>query len=82
MAIAGDTHAIPCRSIELRDGKVWSHTFTTNKPRELVERDIDRAARRLLAGEKYFQMYCSGDQFSQVQKRIDEILAEEKGTDG
>jgi hypothetical protein len=77
VAIAGDTHAIPSRPIHYRDGKVYSTRFTTNKPRELVEQDIDRAARRLLAGERGFQMHCSGDQFTRVRLRINEILAEQ-----
>lgn len=72
MAIAGDMNHIPAMPIRLGpDGLVERIMWTTNKPRSIVEQDIERAVQRLLAGET-FEMHCSG---SQVM-RINELLRE------
>lgn len=71
MAIAGDTHNIPARPVKLVNGRVFSHCFTTNKPREIVEQDIEQAALRLLNGEE-FELHCSGEQVIKIQKLLDE----------
>jgi len=75
MAIAGDTHNIPCRPIKLKEGKVITYNFVTNKPREIVEQDEERAARRLLAGER-FEMYCTALQIKRVQEIINRLIKE------
>ena len=69
MAIAGG--GIPSFPISLENGKVKAWTWATNKPAELVERDIDRAVERLLAGER-FQMWCSGPQVIRINERLRE----------
>ena len=80
MAIAGDTHNIPSRPIKLDGGRVVTIGMVTNKPRELVEQDIARAAQRLLAGET-FEMYCSGPQVWNVQAAVYDLLAEQEKQD-
>lgn len=70
MAIAGDMNHIPAMPISLgADGRVQRHATVTNKPRHLVEQNIERAVQRLLAGET-FEMHCSGPQVM----RINELL--------
>jgi hypothetical protein len=70
IAIAGDSHNIPCFPISLgADGLVQVHAWATNKPREFVERDVDRAVERLLAGEK-FEMHCSGPQVMRINQKL------------
>lgn len=72
MAIAGDSHHIPSFLISLENGRVRAWSWATNKPREIVERDIDRAVERLLNGER-FQMWCSGPQVMKINERLREI---------
>lgn len=72
MAIAGDSHNIPCFPISLgSDGLVYVHAWATNKPREFVERDEDRAVERLLSGER-FEMHCSGPQVMRINRKLQE----------
>jgi hypothetical protein len=72
MAIAGDSHNIPCFPISLgADGLVYVHTWATNKPREFVERDVDRAVERLLNGEM-FEVHCSGPQVMRINAKLRE----------
>lgn len=74
MAIAGDMNHIPSFPVSLGPGnRIQVHARSTNKPRHLVERDIEVAARRLLDGER-FELHCSGPQVMQVQALIDEAL--------
>lgn len=70
--------------IKLVNGRVVSFCFTTNKARTItkegikrtfVEQDEERAARRLLAGER-FEMHCSGLQIHRVQLIVDRLLQE------
>jgi hypothetical protein len=75
VAVSGDSHAIPSRPIHLRNGEIVSTCFSTNKPRELVEQDEERAAHRLLAGE-HFEMACSGEQIYITQCIVDRLLAQ------
>lgn len=77
IAVAGDSHAIPSRPIKLVSGRVVSYNFTTNKPRELVERDCEQAALRLLRGER-FEVHCSELQISRVQMIVDTLIRESK----
>lgn len=70
MAIAGG--GIPSFPISLGpDNRVQVWLWATNKPEYLVERDIDRAVERLLAGER-FEMYCSGPQVMRINDRLEE----------
>lgn len=71
MAIAGG--GIPSFPVSLVAGRVKAHCFATNKPAHLVEQDIDRAAQRLLSGER-FELHCSGPQVARVQARLDVLL--------
>lgn len=70
MAIAGG--GIPSFPVSLVGGRVKAHSFATNKPAHLVEQDIERAARRLMSGER-FELHCSGPQVAQVQALIDSL---------
>jgi hypothetical protein len=56
------------------------YSWATNKPREIVERDIDNAVRRLLAGER-FEMHCSGPQISMVKRQL-AAMADSHSTQG
>lgn len=77
MAIAGDMHHIPSFPISLNpDGTVKIHSWATNKAREIVEQDIDRAVRRLLAGET-FNMHCSGMQVYMINKRLQQLKVQQ-----
>lgn len=71
MAIAGG--GIPSFPVSLVAGRVKAHCFATNKPSSLVEQDIERAALRLLAGER-FELHCSGPQVARVQACLDILL--------
>ncbi|MBX3050833.1 MAG: hypothetical protein KF753_05125 [Caldilineaceae bacterium] len=51
MAIAGNNTWIPSNQIKLVDGELRFTTITQNKPRNVLERNVSEAARRLLAGE-------------------------------
>lgn len=74
MAIAGDMNHIPSMPISLGpDGRVQRHSWVTNKPRGIVEQDIERAVQRLLDGET-FEMHCSGPQVARVQACLDILL--------
>lgn len=65
-------HNIPCFLISLGpDNRVQVHSWPTNKPREYVERDVDKAVERLLAGDR-FQMHCSGPQVMRINDKLAE----------
>ena len=57
------------------DGLVQRATWATNKPESLIEFDIDRAVERLLAGER-FEMWCSGPQVMQINRKLREKKGE------
>lgn len=82
MAIAGDSHHIPSFKVSLgADNRVKVWTWATNKPRELVERDLDKALERLLAGER-FELHCNGPQVIKLNEMLREYADEKaKGTD-
>lgn len=72
MAIAGNTNHLPSRPIRLnKQGQIDGGCFwVTNKPRSIIEMDIENAVERLLRGER-FEMYCSGPQIIHVGNRLD-----------
>lgn len=51
MAIAGNNTWVPSNRVKLVGGRLEFVAMTQNKPRDVLERNAEQAARRLLAGE-------------------------------
>jgi hypothetical protein len=74
MAVSGSGGWIPSCGVYLWRGEVRLTPITQNKPRSVVETDIDRAARRIIAGE-IVQVDMRGGLYGAVRARVEQLLS-------
>lgn len=73
MAVSGAGGWIPSCGVYLRGGEVKLSPITQNKPKSVVETDIERAAQRIVAGETV-QVDVRGGLLSAVRERVEQLL--------